>query len=493
MAVALLWTCLHGGCDHAPPPVGVSAHTLTGSLSAGAPSDAANTPPATLIVAESPEVDEPTPEVAVAPPTEPERVFRPDDARPRHDDATAAELGIHRYESPHLLLYTDIDPDIARTLPPLMDQAYSALESYFGPLPPDRAGRPFQMTGYIMSEEEPFRQAGMLSPQTDDLLVHGIYRGAEFWIRNQDYDYFIRHVVVHEGTHCYMTVLHGPRPPAWYMEGMAEYIGTHRFDADGHARFGVMPDDPVHFVGFGRIEMLHEEIDAGRFRSADGVLALIGNDFVKSRREPYAWSWAFCTFLNAHPRYQSRFRSLSEHILDRDFSGQFRELFAPDFDVLSVEWELFVRNLEFGFDITRAAIDFRRGAPLSAGGSADVSVRADAGWQATGVWLDAGVPHTLTAKGETSLANKPRPWISQSQGVSIRYIDGRPLGRLVAAIQSESPPGPNGEGALWQTIDVGSTATLTPADSGTLYLRVNDAWSELADNEGAYSVEIRQP
>jgi hypothetical protein len=495
MIVALMSPWLCSGCGNSPPPTASAPPAPTVVQFAGAPGvapqNAPGASPSTSIV----EVDsldddgEPT-DAPLAPVAEPEPVFRPDDARPRHDDVRAEESGIARYESTHLLLYTDIDPQVARTLPPLMDQAYDALEAYFGPLPPDRRGAEYQMTGYIMADVERFRAAGMLPQAALDLLVHGIHRGSEFWMNNQEYDYYLRHLMIHEGTHCFMTVLNGPRPPAWYMEGMAEYIGTHRIDADGHAVFGVMPDEPVHFVGFGRVEMLREEVAAGRLRGAAGVLALVGNDFMKSRREPYAWSWAFCKFLDAHPRYQARFRALRGQLLDPGFSHRVEEQFAPDFDVLAAEWELFVRNLEYGFDIARAAVDFRRGAPLPAGGAATAPVHANAGWQSTGVLLDAGVTYALTAAGEISLAREPRPWISQPQGVSIRYADGLPLGRVVAAIQSESPPGPNGAGALWYTIDVGRATELTPADSGTLYLRVNDAWSELADNEGAYTIEV---
>lgn len=423
----------------------------------------------------------------------PQPVYRPADARPRHDDARAAELGIQRYESRHLRLYTDIDPEIARTLPPLMDQAFAALAEYFGPLPPARDGADYQVTGYLMADRERFLTAGMLPQTALDLLVHGVHRGSEFWMNEQEYDYYRRHLLIHEGTHCFMTVLPGTNLPVWYMEGMAELFGAHRLDDSGHAVFGLMPDHPPDFVGFGRVEMLRQEVGEGRFRSLEGVLALTASDFIASRKEPYAWSWAFCKFLDAHPRYQQRFRALGRHLVDPDFGSVVQELFAPDVEVLAVEWELFVRNLEYGFDIPRAAIDFRRGIPLPLGGSRTVDVEAARGWQPSGVWLESGETYRLTAVGQVTLAYEPRPWISEPQGVSIRYAHSRPLGRLVAAIQAEQPPGPGGEGALWRVIDVGREAQLTPEVSGTLYLRVNDAWSALSDNEGRYRVEMSRP
>lgn len=421
-----------------------------------------------------------------------ERIYRPDDVRPRHNAERAAELGIQRYESRRLLLYTDIDPEVARTLPPLMDQAYEALEDYFGPMPPARDGADYQMTGYIMADKDRFLAAGMLPERALESLVHGLHRGAEFWMNEQEYDYYRRHLMIHEGTHCFMMVLPGQRPPVWYIEGMAEYFGTHATDEQGRATFGVMPDEAAGFVGFGRVEMIRTAVKEERVKGVAEVFGLTDDDFSRSRTDPYAWSWALCTFLDAHPRYQERFRALGQHLVGSGFSRLQRESFAVDLPVLAVEWELFVRNLEYGFDIPRSAIEFRRGEPLPAGAAVTSIVAADRGWQTSGVWVEAGQTYLLTAEGEVTLAADPVPWLSEPQGISIRYSQGRPIGRVVAAVQSESPPGADGAGALWQVIDVGRAATITPAVSGTVYLRVNDFWSELADNTGEYRVTIQK-
>ncbi|MCA9023508.1 MAG: hypothetical protein KDA74_25340, partial [Planctomycetaceae bacterium] len=89
----------------------------------------------------------------------PKMIYRPSDQRPVHNNQRLALLGIHCYESPRLKLYTDIDPEIARKLPAVVDQAYLALVDYFGPLPPDREGTEFQVTGYIMQNRELFKEA----------------------------------------------------------------------------------------------------------------------------------------------------------------------------------------------------------------------------------------------------------------------------------------------------------------------------------------------
>jgi hypothetical protein len=416
-------------------------------------------------------------------------VYRPSDQRPRYDAARAAELGIARYESKRLLLYTDIDPEIARTLPHLFDQAYEAWSEYFGPLPPDREGADYQVTGFIMQDKDRFRRAGMLPAQAQALLVHGIHRRNEFWMNAQDYDYYRRHLMVHEGTHCFMTTMPLAPLPVWYHEGMAELFGTHTLDTQGRAAFRVMPRAAGDFEGFGRVEMIRNAVTEGHGLTPQGVVDLNMKEFAESKADPYAWSWALCKFLDTHPRCRERFRKLADNLDGNEFARRMQSAFGSD-AVLWVEWELFVRNLVYGYDIERAAIDFRRGEPLPGGGSIATDIRADAGWQSSGVWVEAGRAYSVAAAGQVTLAQEPKPWISEPAGISIRYASGKPIGRLVAGIQSETPPTGTGEGALWKVIDVGPAATITPTVDGTLYFRVNDFWNELADNQGEFRVTV---
>src|SRR5690606_6740812 len=65
-------------------------------------------------------------------------LLRASDDRPRHDDEKLAALGIRRYSSTRLILYSDVAPEKVRALPALMDRAYDAWVEYFGPLPPNR-------------------------------------------------------------------------------------------------------------------------------------------------------------------------------------------------------------------------------------------------------------------------------------------------------------------------------------------------------------------
>jgi len=203
------------------------------------------------------------------------RVYRVSDTRPRHDDQKLAKLGIRKYESKRLRLYTDIDSEVAKPLPPLMDRAFEAWEEYFGPLPPNREGTDFQMTGYIMRDKELFRRAGLLRADVPTFL-HGTLIGAEFWMVDQEYEYYRRHLMIHEGTHCFMLAIPGikGKAPIWYLEGMAELFGTHWIDPQGKVHFRVMPHERKQFIGHGRIRMIQLDVKKHGHRGLSEVTGM---------------------------------------------------------------------------------------------------------------------------------------------------------------------------------------------------------------------------
>ena len=424
--------------------------------------------------------------------TAPERVesvYRPDFVEPEYDPALLERLGIRRYESARLVLYTDIDDDKARTLPGVIDAAYEAWRAYFGPLAPSRDGQEYRLVGYVMRDLDRFEAAGMVP---DDLppFAHGRHLGQQFWMREQETDYYRRHLLIHEGTHCYTMAMPGLRPPLWYLEGIAEYFGTHHIDDAGDYRFGVMPGASQDVLGFGRVQLIEQEREMGRVLSLEEVSALGPSDYLVTDTPAYAWSWALCVFLDHHPRYRERFRALAEHLVGREFYRLLDEEFREDLPALNVEWELFARNLCYGYDFEAAAVDFRVGVPLSEGKTWEVKVAAARGWQSSGLWLERGERYQIECDGEVILAETTRPWNSTPEGITIEYARGRPLGRVLAAVQSNEPPGPSEEGTLWKDWDVGGGIVLVPDTSGTLYLRVNDRWNSLATNRGSYLVRV---
>lgn len=412
---------------------------------------------------------------------------RPADARPKHNDQKLAAAGIHRYESKRLRLYTDIDPDVAKTLPPLVDQLYDALAEYFGPLPPDEQQAEFQVTGYLIRDEQLFREQKLMEGLPN--LHHGKHVANRFWMREQQFDYFRRHLLFHEFTHCYTTFVPGDVPPVWYMEGVAEMFGTHRLNDDGTVEFRILPTKADEMGGWGRIESVRKDSSEGRPLTIRGVYELPHEAFNKP--QAYAWSWALCQFLDSHPRYGERFRKLGKHLTDGEFAQTFHAEFSPDQRELSTEWTLFEFQVHPGYDMTAAAIDFQAGQLLK--DEKQTTIAADRGWQDVGIRVEAGMELDVTAAGRITLAEKPKPWVSEPQGISFRYFQGQPLGRLLACLDADPTSGDDEQTThVLRTIPVGKLAKIRVPANGRLLFRVNDAWDTLADNEGSLAVTIRR-
>ena len=415
----------------------------------------------------------------------PQSVFksglRRSDNRPQHNANQLARAGIQRYAGKRLVLYTDIAPELARPLPKLADELFEFQTRYFGPLPRNREGTEYQVTGYIMSDRKKFQSLGLLP---DDLpnFDHGRHLGYQFWMNDQQNDYYRRHLMLHEATHCFMTCETGRRnvPPVWFMEGMAEWCGTH-FLKDGKARFGIFPHNKESFAGLGRITQLQNTSRDGELETVDRLLTMLPADFKQSRH--YSQSWALCTFLNQHPRWSELFLKVAIRKTSAEFMREFNTQLRPHWNEIATEFALFVQSIEDGFDIERSAINFVAGSRPTSG--ITQSIDAARGWQSSRVKVEKGQQYQVTTTGRFSVAQKPRPWISEAQGISIRYANGYPLGRLVGRILDPAKQFASKE------FSIGNASTFNAAGTGTLYLRLNDAWNALEDNKGSVSVTVK--
>jgi hypothetical protein len=399
------------------------------------------------------------------------------------DDARVAAAGIRKLSGKRITLYTDHSgPEIDR-LPEVFEQAYPQWCRYFGVDESQHAD--WRMTGVLMKDKARFVQCGLL-PDNLPPFPHGYTLNDTQWVYEQPSDYYRRHLVLHEGTHGFMfTVLGGCGPP-WYMEGMAEYLGTHRWQ-DGRLTLGYMPENREETPEWGRVRIIQDAVAEHRALSLQSVI-----DFPPTAHYetgPYAWCWAAVTLLDRHPRYQERFRQLIPLVRQRDFNEQFHRLFKADWQELCEEWQLMTANMEYGYDVVRSAVDFTPGKALPAE-AASVVVAADRGWQNSGLRLEAGAKYRLTAVGRYQVAKDPK-WQCEPGGVSIRYYQGRPLGILLAAVRPDHPTGETTSALLHPTI-VGLGVMLSPAESGTLFLKINHSAGELQDNAGELKVEVRR-
>lgn len=402
-----------------------------------------------------------------------------------YDEAKGRALGIRRVEGRHLILFTDLpsSPDVDE-LPQVFDAAIAPWSAYFQ-IPSARVAD-WRVECFLMRDAERFRGCGMLPAGLPE-FANGFSRPREAWVHAQQQAYYQRHLLLHEGTHAFSLEFLGAMGPPWYGEGLAELLATHRWES-GRLTLGVVPRDRESSAGWGRIKIIKDELAARRGMSLPAIQQYSSRAHLQV--EPYGWCWAAAAFLDGHPAYQDTFRSLRADLgLSVDaFQRRFWERIGANQGQLTLEWQVFVMSLEYGHDIAREAIEFRSTKPLAATGG-DCEIRADRGWQSSGLRLEAGRTYRLTADGQFQVADRPRPWLSEANGVTLEYHAGQPLGLLLAAVHDESRP-PQGLSTLCRPTAIGLDSTLTPAESGTLFLRINDSPASLGDNAGSVRVHV---
>ena len=187
------------------------------------------------------------------------------------DDARAAAAGIRKLPGKRLTLYTDLaGPEIDR-LPAIFEQALPQWCRYFG-VKEDKLAD-WHVTGCLMKNKSRFAAAGLL-PNDLPPFPNGYSRGKMLWLFEQPSDFYRRELLLHEGTHCFMfTAMHSNTPP-WYSEGMAEYLGTHRWQ-DGRLTMGHMPRSHAEVPEWGRIGIIQRAMAEGRPLGLEELLTIL--------------------------------------------------------------------------------------------------------------------------------------------------------------------------------------------------------------------------
>jgi hypothetical protein len=369
-------------------------------------------------------------------------------------------------------------------LPSVFDLAIPQWCQYFEV--DERSLDDWQMVASIMQDPVRFRRAGLL-PDGLPPFEHGYQLRAQMWVHQQPSDYYRRHLLLHEGTHAFMKWVLGGAGPPWYMEGTAELLATHSWRAGqlDLRHFPMSKEDTPHW---GRIKIIRDDLKAGEGKSISQVLQY--GEEAHLNVEPYAWCWAAASFFETHPLCRESFHQLRLHAreLDTGFSQRFRESLAPHWSALERQWQVFVFGLDYGFQFDREVIQPRLAQPLPAAG-ATVEVVADRGWQSSGYRLQQGVRYRITATGRFQVADTPRVWWCEPNGVTIRCHRGQPLGILLGAVVDEGQP-PQGLTPLVQPDVIGQQLENEVDRSGTLYLRINESGRELADNAGKLLVRV---
>ncbi len=399
--------------------------------------------------------------------------------------AELARLGIRVIPGTHVQLYTDLPsgPEIDG-IPHLFDLAVPEWAAYLG-VPADRIAG-WQLRGYLMSDPEKFRQAGLL-PEDLPPFRHGFQEGDQFWVREQPTDYFRRHLVLHEGVHGFMRDLLGGTGPPWYREGMAEFLATHRYKG-GKIAVGIMPARRDDVEGWGRIDAIRRAFQAEQAIMLRDVWKFETRQFLED--EPYAWSWAVVAFLDGHPEYRNRFRDMVAYVPNESvtFTRHLEMQLLDELRELDEQWQIFVADIDYGYDFRRNAVTFAPGRELPPEG-ATCRIQTDRGWQSSELRVEAGKTYRIRAEGPFQIVKGPPAWISEPGGVTLRYHRGSPLGMLMGNVRlDQSQPGLSD---LAIPVRVGRSRYIKPAGSGTLYLMINDHPAEYADNQGEITVQVQ--
>lgn len=402
--------------------------------------------------------------------------------------ATARRAGLRVIESDRLVLATDRparEGDGVEELPEIFDQAVDAWCDHYGI--PAASFPDWRAFGCLVVDRERFRAAGLLPPAVPD-FANGFCAANAFWLHDQSNPAYRRHLLLHEGVHAFTLTVRGLATPAWYNEGIAELLATHRLEAGANKPEFVATPIPARAADveqLGRIEEIRDLRKQGRMPSLAAVLAAPPGDH--RSLSDYASSWAAVALFTRHPAYAASFTKVERGPLGPDFNERLAAMpgFEParasrDFDVLTDE-------IDYGYDFARSAIDWSAAQPLVAKQRHEVA--AGRGWQHAGASLMSGRRYEVHATGRCTLGKIGDTAIeTEANGISLDWYRGRPLGRLLAAQWVESPA--DGGRPRFVVLGEGASAMIQAATNGPLYLKLNEPPGDMADDAGSIAVEI---
>ncbi len=219
------------------------------------------------------------------------------------DVSALLQSGVRRLEGKHIILYTDTkNSEQIDLLPKYFDRLIPLLCDYFQLDGKDYEN--FRVEAFLIDDFEKFKSGGAVRQVPN--LRNGYALRRRIWLREQQSDYYRRHLLLHEGIHAFMGYAFGDWGPPWYREGMAELLATHRIDDDGRLRLGYFPKKRRELEHWGRIENVQEATRNNSAKSMQGVFGLESEDY--DANSAYAWSWAFAAFCENHPSYGKAFR-----------------------------------------------------------------------------------------------------------------------------------------------------------------------------------------
>ena len=423
------------------------------------------------------------------------------------------DAGLTVYAGKHLILFSDIrDADKAYDLIRSYDAAVPQWCEYFGVDVKRTEGwklRAFLLQG--PNQTQRFEQAKLL---TEPLLpfAAGYQKDHNIYLFDQPGPYYTRHLLLHEGTHAFMQwFLNGYGAP-WYSEGIAEKLAVHQRTKDSVKLNYRLPNrDAAPY--WGRVKLIKDEYAAGDAMTLSDVLAIPNQAFRNVRY--YAWSWAGCNFFDNHPLTKQAFSELKQSVAlpPEQFNAAFKEKLKPNWERLVKDWAIFIEEMDYGVEIQRSRIVDAVDSDGAKPAEHHYSIQTDHGWQQTRLTVKAGdrleiqssgrftVSQTVAPNSSTSdqlapTSDETYPWYCESNGVTLEYYRGQPLGMLTAGVLFSDTERQNTKVALaWRVISIpaaGPEREITIPADGVLCFRINESPAKLYDNKGALDVRCQR-
>jgi hypothetical protein len=397
--------------------------------------------------------------------------------------ARARRAGLRVLEGRHLVLATDRAPrdgDGLDDLPRLFDEAFETWRRHYGLAADDHAD--WRALGCLVVEKSRFEATGLLPDEIPD-FTNGFCANDRFWMMDQSNPAYRRHLLLHEGVHAFTLTLRSLATPAWYTEGIAECLATHRLE-DGRFVNTPVPRSAEDVEQLGRIEQLQQFVRSGKAPSLHDVFAT--KPSAHRSIASYAASWAAVVMLAGHPRYAAGFAAIERGPLDAAFTERLSRIEGWESATADRDFAAFLEDLDYGYDFSRSVIDWTQAPPLAS--TRLLTVAAGRGWQHAGTSLEAGRRYSLTATGRSQLGCIGKRAIeSGADGISLDWYRGRPIGRLLVAQWVKEP----GRQPGFRVVAEGSKAEFAAATDGPVYLRINEAPAAFSDSEGGLDVRLR--
>ena len=371
--------------------------------------------------------------------------------------------------SAHFALHTDISDRQAQVLLAKLETMYELVSGYFKARP----RHPIEC--YVVRDLKKWPtdqipapgRAKILEPAGVTLSRSSIVKGRIVGTQSIVYSCDDHGIAQHEAVHAFCAQAFGSTGPTWYSEGMAE-MG--QYWKKGNLAVDISP-----FVA--------DYLATSKPQKLKEIVKL--NQVTGDSWQNYSWRWALCYLLASNPNYSKRFKQLGLNLMKQDTDTRknpnkpldsFDNAFGPIADEISFEYDQFIENLGNGYRADLCVWDWKTKAKkLSGSRKVKIKVKAQAGWQATKAILAAGTSYQYEASGK---------WQFEPTGEV--DADGSPggRGRLVGVIFKDYK--------LSEPFELGVKGEFNAYSDGQLYVRCQDDWTSLGDNDGVIELQMQQ-